>query len=235
MSSRHAAIVLAAGSGTRMHSDIPKQYLDLRGKPVLYYSLKALEESFVDDIVLVTGVGWQEYCQNEIVKKYGLKKVRSIVPGGAQRYDSVYRGLRETEGADYIYIHDGARPFLTVQILENARETAAAFGSAIAGMPVKDTIKIADENQYVKETPLRSSVWQVQTPQAFRRELVVSAYQKLFETGSFQGITDDAMVVEQMLEMPVKLFEASYENIKITTPEDLKVAEILMDDPAYGA
>lgn len=226
MMKKHVAIVLAAGTGSRMKSDIPKQYLNLKGKPVLYYSLKAFEESFVDEIILVTGEGWQEYCRSEIAERYQLKKVKKIVAGGAERYDSVYRALCETDGADYVYIHDGARPFLNGQILENARRTVEQFGTAVAGMPVKDTIKIVDEDQFVKETPPRSRVWQIQTPQVFSRDLIISAYRKLYEAEAFEGITDDAMVVEKMEGTPVKLFEASYQNIKITTPEDLAAAEI---------
>lgn len=223
---KHVAIVLAAGTGSRMKSNIPKQYLKLKGRPVLYYSLKAFEESFVDDIILVTGEGWQEYCRHEIVELYHFEKVRRIIVGGSERYESVYRGLCETDGADYVYIHDGARPFLNGEILERARKTVEQFGTAVAGMPVKDTIKIVDRDQFVKDTPLRSRVWQIQTPQAFSGKLIVSAYRKLFEAEAFEGITDDAMVVEQMESVPVKLFKASYQNIKITTPEDLAAAEI---------
>lgn len=229
MEKRHVAIVLAAGTGSRMKSDIPKQYLDLKGKPVLYYSLKAFEDSFVSEIILVTGTEWKEYCRTEIVEKFHLEKVRKIVSGGAQRYDSVYRGLCEAEGADYVYIHDGARPFLAEEILERAREAAEESDAAVAGMPVKDTIKIADEKQFVKETPLRSSVWQIQTPQVFSYDLILEAYRKLFEKKEYEGITDDAMVVEKMMKIPVKLFQASYQNIKITTPEDLILAEILLN------
>ena len=224
MSSRHAAIVLAAGSGTRMHSDIPKQYLDLRGKPVLYYSLKALEESFVDDIVLVTGVGWQEYCQNEIVKKYGLKKVRSIVPGGAQRYDSVYRGLRETEGADYIYIHDGARPLVSPEVLDAVIRRAEQCGAAAPAVPLKDTIKVARDG-LVEHTPDRSILYAVQTPQVFQRDLIRTALVKALEEGA--ELTDDCSAVER-LGIGVALTQGDYRNLKLTTPEDLAVAEALL-------
>lgn len=228
MEKRHVAIVLAAGSGSRMKSDVPKQYLKLNGKEVLYYSLKAFEESFVSEVILVTGEGWQEFCRTEITEKYHFRKVKKIITGGAERYHSVYRALREAKDADYIYIHDGARPFLTGEILDRARMTVEKFHTAVAGMPVKDTIKIVDEDQYVKHTPLRSSVWQVQTPQAFSGELIISAYRELFAREAFAGVTDDAMVVETMMGVPVKLFEASYRNIKITTPEDLKIMEILL-------
>lgn len=229
MEKRHVAVVLAAGTGSRMKSDVPKQYLELKGKPVLYYSLKAFEDSFVNEIILVTGAEWQEYCRREIVEKFHLEKIHKIVSGGAQRYDSVYRGLCEAEGADYVYIHDGARPFLTEEILESARGMVEESGTAVAGMPVKDTIKIVDEKQFVKETPIRSSVWQIQTPQAFSYDLIQKAYRKLFEKKEYEGITDDAMVVEKMMKIPVKLFQASYQNIKITTPEDLVLAEILLN------
>lgn len=225
---RHAAIVLAAGKGSRMKSDIPKQFLLINGKPVVYYGLRAFEESFIDEIVLVTGEGQQEYCRNEIVEKYGFHKVSKIVAGGSERYDSVYRGLCELESADYVYIHDGARPFVDNFILMNAKQCVEQFEACAAGMPVKDTIKIVDEENFVAETPLRKYVWQIQTPQVFSYSLIREAYERFYKEEMCISVTDDAMVVEHMMKKPVKLFEGSYENIKITTPEDLQVAEELL-------
>lgn len=223
---KHAAIVLAAGKGSRMKSNIPKQFIELNGKPVLYYSLKAFEDSFIDEIILVTGEGQKEYCRTEIVDKYGITKVSGIICGGKERFDSVYRGLCTLQECDYVYIHDGARPFVDARILQRAKQCVEKNNACAAGMPVKDTIKIVDDDEYVVETPLRKYVWQIQTPQVFSYSIVKKAYDKLYEASDRSGITDDAMVVERMLEHPVKLFEGSYRNIKITTPEDLPAAEM---------
>lgn len=224
------AIVLAAGQGKRMHSDVRKQYLLLRDRPLLYYSLKVFQESFADEIILVVGKNEEAYCRREIVEKFHFTKVTKIVEGGRERYHSVANGLREADAEGYVFIHDGARPFLTQEILLRAYEAVREHHACIVGMPVKDTIKIADENGFAQTAPNRDRIWQVQTPQVFTAELAKRAYEELLikeEALQSQGIqiTDDAMVVETLLHHPVKLVEGSYENIKITTPEDLKVAE----------
>ncbi len=226
---RHVAIVLAAGRGNRMKSDIPKQFLHLKGKPVLYYSLAAFENSFVDEIILVTGKDDISYCKREIAAKYGLHKVKKIVAGGEERYLSVYQGLLAAEGADFVYIHDGARPLLTERILLDAKFNVEQYSACAAGMPVKDTIKITDKDDFAVLTPDRRFVWQVQTPQVFAYDLVREAYEKLLAAEDDYAVTDDAMVVETMLKTPVKLFAASYENMKITTPEDLDMAEVFLE------
>ena len=228
MSKKHTAIVLAAGKGSRMQSVVPKQYLELCGKPVLYYSLAAFEESFVDEIILVTGKDDISYCKEQIVERYGFQKVTEIIAGGAERYLSVYQGLLAAEEADYVYIHDGARPFVDAAILSDAKACVEQYQACVAGMPVKDTIKIVDAEDFAKETPERKYVWQVQTPQVFSYALVREAYDMLMEDRDAYSVTDDAMVVETMLNYPVKLFQASYKNIKITTPEDLQIAELFV-------
>ena len=233
MEARTAAIVLAAGRGSRMKSKIQKQYLLLKGKPVLYYSLKAFEESFIDEIILVTGEEEIEYCRKEIVEKYGFTKVSHIVTGGKERYHSVFCGLQALTDCDYVFIHDGARPFVTEQILERAYETVQKEHACGVGMPVKDTIKLADENGFAKETPRRDLLWMIQTPQVFSYALVKTAYASFLEREQellAQGIkmTDDAMVVETFTDTGIRLVEGSYENIKITTPEDLRIAEALL-------
>jgi 2-C-methyl-D-erythritol 4-phosphate cytidylyltransferase len=225
---RHAAIVLAAGKGSRMQTDTPKQYLELNQKPLLFYALRGFENSFVDEIVLVTGPGQEAYCRSEIVEKYGFQKVKKIVTGGKERYDSVYQGLLALQGADYVYIHDGARPFVTSDILERAKACVMEFDACVAGMPVKDTIKLADGNNFVAQTPPRDQVWMIQTPQVFSYALIREAYERLYQAKQPVAVTDDAMVVESMMHVPVKLFQGSYENIKITTPEDLRIAKALM-------
>jgi len=218
------AIVLAAGSGKRMNSKVHKQYLLLKGKPVLYYSLKAFEDSQVDEIILVVGTGEIAFCREEIVDRYGFKKVRAVVEGGRERYHSVYEGLKAAGEADYVLIHDGARPFVSQSIIERTIETVCEYKACVVGMPVKDTIKIVDEDTFAKETPNRSYVWMVQTPQAFAFPLIYDAYTRILAEED-SAITDDAMVVERMTDYKVKLIEGSYQNIKITTPEDLDVAE----------
>lgn len=228
MSKKHTAIVLAAGKGSRMQSAVPKQYLELCGKPVLYYSLAAFEESFIDEIILVAGKDDISYCKEQIVERYGFQKVTEIIAGGAERYLSVYQGLLAAEEADYIYIHDGARPFVDAAILSDAKACVEQYQACVAGMPVKDTIKIVDAEDFAKDTPERKYVWQVQTPQVFSYALVREAYDMLMEDQDAYSVTDDAMVVETMLNYPVKLFQASYKNIKITTPEDLQIAELFV-------
>ncbi len=236
---RCTAVVLAAGSGKRMNSSVAKQFLLLGGKPVLWYSLQAVEESAViDDCILVTGADDIAFVRSEIVEKYGFHKVDRMIAGGNERYESVYRALcLMAEGGmtvpnedGYVFVHDGARPFLTEKILEDTYEAVCRYHACAAAVPVKDTIKIAGEGGFAVQTPARSLVWAVQTPQVFDTQLIIHAYQKLFEQTNAlrQGITDDAMVVETMLEIPVKLVKSSYQNIKITTPEDMRMAENLL-------
>ena len=221
------AVVLAAGSGKRMGTKVHKQYLLMGGKPVLYYSLNTFQESpLIDEIILVCGSGEEEYCRCEIVEKYGFEKVSAIIPGGAQRYDSVWNGLQKTKDG-YVYIHDGARPFVDGEMLARAYRCVSECHACVAGMPSKDTVKIADEDNTVQQTPDRSRVWLVQTPQVFDTDLIRRAYARLMEQDEI-AVTDDAMVAEQMLGCRVKLFSGSYENIKITTPEDLAVAEVFL-------
>lgn len=162
-----AAIVLAAGQGKRMESKIRKQFLLLNGKPLITYSLKAFEESRVDRIVLVTGEDEIPYCRKEIVEKYGFSKVAAVIAGGRERYHSVYEGLKAAGDAEYVLIHDGARPLLTEKIIDRAIKGAKEYGACAAGMPVKDTIKFSDADNFVASTPDRSRLWQIQTPQAF--------------------------------------------------------------------
>lgn len=223
------AIVLAAGRGTRMESNIQKQYMLLNGKPLIYYSLQAFQKSVVDNVILVTGTGEEEYCQREIVEAYGFSKVTQIVTGGKERYHSVFEGLKAAKESDYVLIHDGARPCVTFEIIRKAIDEVKKSKACVIGMPVKDTIKVSDEAEYATATPDRSKLWLIQTPQAFSYSLVLDAYERLFEREENQkGITDDAMVVEHMTARKVKLVYGSYENIKVTTPEDIAIAEVFL-------
>lgn len=222
------AIVLAAGQGKRMGTKVHKQYLMLAGRPVLYYSLKAFEDSpVIDEVFLVTGAGEEEYCRENIVNLFQFKKVSRIMQGGAERYHSVWNGLQELEENGYVFIHDGARPFVDSKMIERAYAEVQEHKACVVGMPVKDTIKVADDSGTVETTPDRSKLWMVQTPQVFENHIVRGAYSMLMRE-SYINVTDDAMVVEQMLQYPIRLVYGSYENIKITTPDDLEMAEVLL-------
>lgn len=231
---RCGAVILAAGSGKRMHTDVKKQFILLRDKPLVYHSLKAFQESFVEEIVLVVSREDMIYCKEEIVDKYCFPKVKYLAAGGRERYHSVAAGLQYLSECDYIFIHDSARPMVTAEILNRAYECVKECDACVVGMPVKDTIKIADREGYIAQTPDRSLVWMIQTPQVFSRKLIQEAYQTLIKEESILiskgiNITDDAMVVETLMKHPVKLVEGTYQNIKITTPEDLIIAESFGD------
>lgn len=231
---KSTAIILAAGQGKRMHSRVQKQFLSLKGKPVLYYSLACFQNSpEIQEIILVTSAESVEYCKKEIVQNYGFSKVKKIIPGGKERYDSVFQGLLACTDCDYVYIHDGARPFVTEEIIVRAEKTVKKYGGCVVGMPSKDTVKIADEKQFIAQTPRRSLVWTVQTPQAFSYGLIRRAYEKARQK-SMDNITDDAMVAEVYENIHIPLVEGSYENIKITTPEDLLIAERILEKGEFS-
>ncbi len=254
---RTVAIVLAAGMGKRMQSSTAKQYLLLGGKPILYYSLKAFEESTAHEIVLVVGKDDIDYCKESILKEYNFKKVCHVIEGGKERYHSVYNGLKEIKSADYVLIHDGVRPFVTVEIIEDTIKNLEYHGACVVGVPNKDTIKLVNREGIVTETPDRNKIWSVQTPQAFSYDIIMQAYfmimdgmaynrkkenglnkvtdkncsEKLKKDISGINITDDAMVVEHTMHYPIKMIMGSYRNIKITTPEDILIGEALLNSP----
>ena len=229
------AVVLAAGSGSRMNSDVKKQYMEIGGKPLIYYSLKAFEESIIDDIILVVSQGDIDYVTKEIVEKYKFDKVQAVVEGGLARYHSVRLGLQAAAAdCDYAFIHDGARPFVDRDIIMRSLQAVKEYKACVVGMPAKDTIKIADEKGFAASTPDRNLMWTIQTPQVFSYKTILELYQRLDrEEGELMAkgvnITDDAMVVEYYTDTKVKLVEGSYDNIKITTPEDIAVAEAILE------
>lgn len=231
MKNKITAIVLAAGQGTRMNSPVAKQFLTLQDKPVLYYSLKAFEESNVDDIILVTGSGQEEYCREEIVEHFHIKKVSKIIEGGKERYDSVHKALMNTETSDYILIHDGARPFISAQLINDLILQVINLKACILGVPVKDTVKIVGPDGTITATPNRNSLWSAQTPQAFEYALIKRAYDMFYEEPGKEGlgVTDDAMVYETYIKHPVKVLMGSYNNLKLTTQEDLFYAEKILE------
>ena len=228
MNDKCTAIVLSAGKGKRMGGDTAKQYMLLKGRPVLYYCLKAFEDSFIDEIIIVASAGDFDFIKKDIVDKYGITKVVKMVEGGAERYDSVLCGLRAAGRCDYVFIHDGARPFVDREILNRAYETVKQYGTAIVSVPSKDTVKIVDGEGLTLETPDRKSVWLMQTPQVFAYGPILEAYERMSESESKSGITDDAMVMEEFGDMPVHVTQGSYRNIKITTPEDMLIAEAFL-------
>ena len=238
-----AGIVLAGGKGSRMQSDVPKQYMKLLGRPLLYYSLKAFEESNAEHVILVTAAGEEEYCRKELVERYGFTKVVGIVAGGAERYGSVWNGLRclkelackaqsqekkqrETE-PDCVLIHDGARPLVTPELINRMITETEHYGACVAGMPVKDTIQMTDERGTITLTPKRDSLWTAQTPQSFAFSLAYDSYEQLMRETEIQ-VTDDAMVVGLYHDIPIQMVRGSYTNIKVTTPEDLILAEAFL-------
>lgn len=223
----YGAVVLSAGSGSRMHTKTAKQYLLLNGKPLIYYALRQFQDSAVSKIVLVVAEGQEDYCRKEIVERYGFTKVCAVVPGGSERYLSVHAGLTALTGVDYVLIHDGARPCVDQDILKRTMEAVAECQACAVGMPVKDTIKIVDEQRMVWKTPDRRKLWQVQTPQAFSYDLICRAYDRIIGSGE-QTVTDDAQVLELALGRTCWMIEGSYRNIKVTTPEDMDIAKIFL-------
>ncbi len=221
------AIIPAAGQGKRMGNQVNKQFLCLAGLPILVHTLTVLENHpRVEGMIIVCRDGEREFCRTEIVEKYQLRKVLRIVAGGKERQHSVFNGIKALPAdTGLVLIHDGARPFLTAGIIDKAVDQALAMGAAVAAVPVKDTIKEAGPDGIVAGTPDRSRLWQIQTPQVFRYSLIREAHQQA-ATDGFLG-TDDASLVEY-IGRKVKLVQGSYENIKITTPEDLLLGEAIL-------
>ncbi len=224
-----AGIVLAGGKGSRMQSDVPKQYMELLGKPLLYYALKAFEDSDVECVVLVTAEGDEEYCKKELVERFGFTKIVGIVAGGTERYDSVWNGLKclKEQEPDYVLIHDGARPLVTADLINRMITETEQYGACVAGMPVKDTIQMTDERGTITLTPKRDSLWTAQTPQSFEFSLAYNAYEQLMQEPEI-NVTDDAMVVGLYHDIPIQMVRGSYTNMKVTTPEDMVLAEAFL-------
>ncbi len=224
------AIVLAAGSGKRMNSHIAKQFIKIRDKEVLYYSLYTLNNNEnISTIVLVARDEDIKYCQKNIVDEYNLHKVGKIISGGKERYDSVYNGLAALKGStdkdDIVLIHDGARPFLQDEMINTSIRGALEYGACTVAVPVKDTIKLVDDKMLGIETPDRKSLYQIQTPQSFRLSLLSDAYEEMKKCPN-HNITDDTMLMEQYRGIKSKIVPGEYTNIKITTPEDIEIAEL---------
>lgn len=222
---RVVAIILSAGSGTRM-GNRKKTYLKILGAPVLVHAIMPFESSrLVDDIILVVSAGDEERCLKDIVIKYGLKKIRAIVTGGAERQHSVANGIKAiAASASIIAVHDGARPLVTRRIVEETIIAAKLHGCAIAAVPVKDTIKSVKNMTVVKTLP-RETLFIVQTPQAFKASILKAAHEAAIRK---KTITTDESSLVELIGKKVRIVEGSYENLKITTSEDLHVAEEIL-------
>ena len=222
------AVIVAAGKGRRMGTEVSKQFLPLGGKEILAHSVEKFEKADnIRNIVLVTG---EDSLQDvrDMAQEYGWKKITSVVAGGKERQDSVWNGLQAVSSdTEIVLIHDGVHPFVTEGILNHSIETAVEMGGCVAGVPAKDTIKVCNNENIAIATPDRSTLWQVQTPQTFQKELIIQAYQKAKAEG-FVG-TDDASLAEYS-GCPVKVIMGSYRNIKITTKEDLLIGEAFLKE-----
>lgn len=222
------AVVVSAGRGLRFGGGQKKQFLSLAGRPVLAYSLDPLEASpLIRSIVLVVPLEDIDYCVTQIVRKDGYKKVSQVVPGGATRQQSVRIGIEAApQDGDVLLIHDGVRPFLSEEMVEASVLGALQYEAVIFGVPLKDTVKVVDEDDMVVQTLDRASLYQIQTPQSFRSGLIREAHRRAASEG-FLG-TDDAVLVERM-GVRVRVLLGSYENIKLTTPEDLEFARLILE------
>lgn len=223
-----AAVIVAGGSGKRMGSPVKKQFIKLKEKEILAYTIEVfnqLEE--ISEIVVVTGEEDIYKVEEEIIKKYQYHKVSKVVAGGKERQDSVYNGLMATsEDIKYVMIHDGARPFVSEDVLKRAIKDTKEYKATIVAVPVKDTIKIVDTNKgTVEGTPARERLWAVQTPQSFEKKLLVEAYKEAHEKEL--QVTDDSMLVEAYGKT-VHVVLGDYNNIKMTTPEDLVIGESIL-------
>lgn len=225
---RCTAIIMAAGKGKRMQTAVSKQFLPVCGKEILAWTVDVFEKSpLVDNILLMASADGKEDVQH-LWDNYGWKKVAAVLEGGKERQNSVANGLAAVEeDTDIVLIHDGVRPFVTEEMIADSIVAAQAYGGAVIGVPAKDTIKVCSADGMAVETPDRSTLWQIQTPQTFQRDLIVNAYEKADRDG-FLG-TDDASVAE-FAGHQVKVVMGSYRNIKITTKEDLVIAEAFLKE-----
>lgn len=220
-----SAIVLAGGRGKRMNYHKSKQFIEIKGKPVLVYTLeKFIYNKNIDEVILVLPEDEVDYCKKEVLQRYSLK-VDRIVIGGKERQDSVFNALEAMEKADIVLIHDGARPFINEKIIEEGIKYANIYGAAAPGVTPKDTIKVKNEDNISVDTPDRNMLVAVQTPQCFKYDEIYQCHRKIKEENAI--VTDDTSVVERYGHK-VYLYEGDYTNIKITTPEDLILAERLI-------
>lgn len=215
----NGVVIVAAGSGSRMKRDINKQFIKLDGKEIIAYTIEKFYKSEdIDDIVIVIKENEEKYFIENIINKYGFDNIK-LAYGGKERQDSVYNGIKKlNRNCEIVLIHDGARPFVNEDIIKNSIKETKENNAVVVGVPVKDTIKIVNSDGNIVDTPNRSLLWSVQTPQSFKYEIITKAYEYAY-SNDYYG-TDDAMLVEH-IGYNVKMIEGSYDNIKITTEEDL--------------
>ncbi|MGE5614281.1 MAG: 2-C-methyl-D-erythritol 4-phosphate cytidylyltransferase [Bacillota bacterium] len=221
-----SVVIAAAGKGSRMGMKENKQYIEVSGKPVLARTIQKFEDCCrINDIKVVVNETDVEFCKENIIRRFGFRKVSEVVPGGPLRQQSVYNGLKRLPAdCGIVLIHDGARPFIDTQDIINCIDAVEEYGAAVVAVPAKDTIKRSDTEGFVAETLDRSSLWYVQTPQGFKYGLIIEAHRKACEDG-FTG-TDDSVLVER-LGHKVRVVRGSCLNIKITTKEDLLFAGLI--------
>ena len=221
------AVIVSAGKGLRFMEGKKKQFHSLGGKPILVHTLEKFETCpLIRSILLVVGQEDMDYCLKEIIERYQFQKVSQIVPGGKRRQESVKNGIDVLpKDTDVVAIHDGVRPFVTRAMIEDSLHTASRVGAVVLAMPVKDTIKVSSPDGIVLKTLDRETLWQIQTPQTFQVNVIKEGYYRAAEDG-FIG-TDDASLVER-LGVKVHILPGSYTNIKITTPEDLFLANLFL-------
>ena len=225
MSLRVTAIVPAGGSGSRLGFKTKKPFVRLSGKPILFYVLKVLESTGSVNDIIVAAEESQINRVKTLVRRSGFSKVKKVVAGGSTRYISVKNCLDIiTDNPDIILIHDAARPLVSVDMINNSIKMASKYGACVTAVPMSDTIKLSDRFGFVKKTIDRSNVFRAQTPQTFKTVLIRKAYAGL---GSKIGATDDSSILENG-KIRIKILPGSYRNIKITTREDLKIAEALL-------
>jgi len=231
---RASAVIAAAGQGKRFGDGLPKQFLLLRGKPVLAYSVETISKSdLIGEIIIVVPEDWARAVKTDIVERFSIPKVTKIIPGGPERQDSVLNGFNSLSGTpDIVAVHDGARPLVSLELLEEVIREASACGAALAALPSNDTIKKSSPEMYVDSTIPRESLWFAQTPQAFRYDLLKNALSKAADD-RFTG-TDESLLVERT-GVRVKIVKGSPYNIKITTPEDLRLGELILNMRPGGA
>ena len=224
---KNIALIPAAGSGARMGSTVKKPYLLLAGRPILYHALKAFDRApSVDRIILAVAPGEEACCETDVVRKFSFNKNITVIAGGEVRQESVRRLLEQVpKETPLVLIHDGARPLITVDLIERALKETEKWQATVAAIPVKDTIQATDEAGFVQETLPRDRLWSIQTPQTFELQLIREAHQKARKDG-FIG-TDEGSLVTR-LGRPVKIIMGAYDNIKVTTSEDLIMAEALL-------
>ncbi|MCG1023912.1 2-C-methyl-D-erythritol 4-phosphate cytidylyltransferase [Sutcliffiella horikoshii] len=221
----YQVIVLAAGQGKRMKAGKNKQFIELEGKPVINHTLSVFEaDPWCSEIKLVINEREKDIFK-ELLTQYPMLKVKEMIIGGEERQDSVYNGLHSIQSAEIVLVHDGARPFISQEVIHSLVEKASKEGAAIVGVPVKDTIKRVSKAGVVEQTVERSSLWSIQTPQAFRYGILKEAHDKA-KTENYLG-TDEASLVER-INVPVHIVQGEYENFKLTTPEDLILAKAFL-------